>query len=305
MALDPQARKILQEAAGLPAISTLSVAEARKRNRDAALREKMGPAVAAVQTLDAHGVPVRFYRGTAAGNLPALVYFHGGGWVFNDLDTHDDVCRMIAHHSGWAVLSVDYRLAPEHKYPAAFDDAYSATVWAWDNAVSIGVDASKIAVGGDSAGGTLAAAVALRARNEKGPEIVFQALVYPITDYYAPGTPSYDEYADGYSLTREEMIWFWRHYLPDNANLDDGYLCPLRASDLRGLPPAYISTAEYDPLRDEGRRYADRLKAAGVGVSYHHYSDQMHGFVRQFPKIERGRMALIELADRLRLEVSG
>ena len=298
--LDPQAQKLLDQTAKLAPLVSLSPAEARKRSRDAALREPRGPAIAKVQDVNAGGVPSRLYHPVPGDLLPVLVYFHGGGWVFNDLDTHDNLCRMLAHHSGCAIVSVDYRLAPEHKYPAAFDDAYAATVWVSENASLISVDSSRLAVGGDSAGGTLAAAVALAARDRAAPRIAYQVLAYPITDHYSSSPQSYEEYAEGYSLGREGMIWFWNHYLQSGANLDDPYLCPLRARNLQGLPPALVLTAEYDPLRDEGRNLAQRLKAAGVNVEYRHYADQMHGFLRQYHSIDRGRTALIEMASRLR-----
>ena len=300
MPLGPQAQKLLDQSAALPPLYTLSPADARKRTREAALREPPGPAVAHVREIDAGGVPSRLYHPSPMETLPVFVYFHGGGWVFNDLDTHDGVCRTIAHHSGCVVISVGYRLAPEHKYPAARDDAYTATVWVHDNAASLGIDPSRIAVGGDSAGGTLATTVAMMSRDRGGPKILFQVLAYPITDYHTPPPPSYDEHANGYSLNREGMMWFWNLYLPEGTNLNDPYLCPLRATNLRHLPPALILTAEYDPLRDEGMRYALRLKDAGLEVVHRHYADQMHGFVRQFQSIDQGRAALIEISRRLR-----
>jgi acetyl esterase len=224
-------------------------------------------------------IPVRIYWGAQTAGLPILVYFHGGGWVIGDLDSHDGACRTLANKAGCIVVSVDYRLAPEHRFPAAVDDCYAATVWAAENAASLGGDALKLAVGGDSAGGNLAAVVALKAREQRGPAITHQLLVYPVTDFDF-STPSYSDNGDGYLLTKAGMEWFWNHYL---GELDgaDVYASPMRAKDLSGLPPATVLTAEYDPLRDEGERYAKRLQEAGVRTTLTRYDGQIHGFFTQ------------------------
>lgn len=306
MPLDPQAQEILQKAkaSGLPPVYTLPVDQARKRMRDAFISGTPPEPVKLVEDLRIpgpnNGLPLRVYHPNPDERLPVLVFFHGGGWTINDLDTHDAVCRKLANDAGSAVISVDYRLAPEYKYPFGLEDAYLATQWVEDNASVIKCDASRIAVGGDSSGGTMATGVSMLSRDRNGPNIIFQVLAYPVTDYYMPGTSSYVENATGYSLNRDFMIWFWTNYLPDGANLDDPYLCPLRANDLSKLPPALIMTGEYDPLRDEGRRYAERLREAGVKVDYKHYDDQMHGFIMQFRVIDRARIALEYIAASLR-----
>ena len=203
---------------------------------------------------------------TPEGNLPmgVLVYFHGGGWVLGDLESHDRVCRALANQAGCVVVSVDYRLAPEHVFPAGAEDCYAATKWVSENAASINADATRLAVGGDSAGGNLAAVVSMMARDRGGPAINFQLLLYPVTDC-ALDTPSQKEFAaDGFVLSRADMEWFWKNYADTVAEKNNPYACPLRAKDLKSLPPALVLTASHDPLRDEGERFAGRLIAAGV-----------------------------------------
>jgi acetyl esterase len=225
-------------------------------------------------------VPVRIYWPQTAppAPLPALVYFHGGGWVICDLDTHDPTCRAITNNVGCVVVSVDYRLAPEHKVPAAAEDAYTATHWAAGNATDLGVDATRIAVGGDSAGGNLTAAVALMARDRHAPELVFQLMVYPVTDIIAMDTPSYRDNGEGYFLTTAAMGWYRHQYLTDLSEASHPYASPLHADDLSGLPPALVITAELDPLRDEGEAYASRLRASGVPAVASRYDGVFHGF---------------------------
>jgi len=215
--------------------------------------------------------------------LPALLYFHGGGWVICDLDSHDPTCRAITNSVGCVVVSVDYRLAPEHKFPAAAEDAYAATLWVTANASDLGVDPARIAVGGDSAGGNLAAAVALMARDrralqQRAPQIMFQLMVYPVTDVTSLDTPSYRENAEGYFLTAASMDWYRHQYLTDLSEASHPYASPLQAPDLTGLPPALVLTAEHDPLRDEGEAYAARLRDAGVPASAVRYDGVFHGF---------------------------
>ncbi|MCL6516465.1 alpha/beta hydrolase [Alicyclobacillus sp.] len=206
-----------------------------------------------------------------------LVYFHGGGWVLGDLDTVDDTCRALCEACRRVVVSVDYRLAPEHRFPAAVDDALRAVRWVADHAEALGASPEGLVVAGDSAGGNLATVVALRARDEGGPAIAGQVLVYPITDHNFD-TPSYREHATGYSLTRAGMMWFFAQYLPRAEDADHPWVSPLRARDLSGLPPALVITAEHDPLRDEGERYAQRLEAAGVPVRLVRFDGMVHGF---------------------------
>jgi acetyl esterase len=243
-------------------------------------------------------IPVRIYTpAEASGELPALVWYHGGGWVIGTLDSADYACRMLTNASGCKVISVDYRLAPEHKFPAAVDDALAAHAWVSENGGEFGVDARRVAVGGDSAGGNLAAVVAQLTR-DAGRKPAFQALVYPVTDY-GVDTQSYQENGEGYLLTRDSMEWFYDHYVNDPAEADDPRLSPLRAEDLAGLPPALIITAEFDPLRDEGEAYASRLKEAGVPVTQRRYGGQIHGFFAN-PGIDDGREAVIEVGAALR-----
>ena len=224
-------------------------------------------------------VPVRIYSpaGVGSGLLPALVWFHGGGWVFGSLDSADFVCRGIANRAGCRVISVAYRLAPEAKFPAAVDDCFAVTKWISDNAADLHVDADRIAVGGDSCGGNLAAVVAQLARDQGGPSLAFQALVYPVTDH-SFDTPSYRDYGDGYFLTRDAMVWLWNHYLEEVGDGNSPLASPLRATTLAGLPPAIVITAEFDPLRDEAEAYAARLRADDVTVELVRYDSQIHGF---------------------------
>ncbi len=236
----------------------------------------------------------------ATGNLlPGFVFFHGGGFVIGDLDTHDDICRCLANGSGCRVVSVDYRLAPEHPFPAAVEDCVAATNWVAAHAAEVGVDPKRLAVGGDSAGGNLAAVVSQLARKD-GPQIVFQLLIYPVTQLGAPDTPSMRENAKGYFLEKDAMDWFTKLYAPDKAHRSDPRLSPLKAADLSGLPPAYVITAGFDPLRDEGRDYADKLDAAGVSVTYVNYPGMVHGFFSMRGLIPKAREAVAAAAAALR-----
>jgi acetyl esterase len=229
-----------------------------------------------------------------------LVYFHGGGGVVGNLETHDGLCRTLANQSGAMVVSVAYRLAPEHKYPAALNDCFAATRWVFDHAASIQGDPRRIAIGGDSAGGSLAAGVALMARDLGDPKPVFQLLFYPMTDYCDPGTESYKENGKGYLLTISDIRWFLHHYLPDDFQRDDAYLFPLQSRDLTDLPPALIMTAEYDPLRDEGEAFAKRLQESGVPVTYTCVNGMMHGFTVMSGRLKRGKSAIEEAALHLK-----
>jgi acetyl esterase len=305
MSLDPQARKIIDAtlALGLPPMEQMTPAEARDsmRARTAAL----GPVedVAGVQdhrmSVEGGDITVRCYTPAGRGPFPALVYFHGGGWVIGDVDTHDGICRSLANAAGCVVASVDYRLAPEHKYPVAAEDAFAATRWIAREAAGLGVDPRRLAVGGDSAGGNLAAAVTLMRRERGGPELLLQVLVYPVT-HHSDDTPSYREHADGYLLTRNAMRWFWDHYLEHSADGDEPYASPLLAQSLEELPPALVLTAEYDPLRDEGEAYARRLAQAGVPVTLTRYPGMIHGFIRMINLVDKARAARDEIAGALR-----
>ena len=247
-------------------------------------------------------LPLRIYtpRPMAEDELaPVLVFFHGGGWVLGDLDSHDVVCRHLAKDGDCIVVSVDYRLAPEHKFPAAIEDALAATEWVAANAASIHGDAGRLAVGGDSAGGNLAAVVCQLAKEQGGPPIRFQMLIYPAVDLTSE-FPSREEYGDGYFLTKKDMFWFAEHYLDGSENPHDPRLAPLRHPDLSGLPPALIVTAGFDPLQDEGVAYAEALAAAGVPVEHVHYDDMIHGFISMPGILEQGRQGLAQCATTLR-----
>jgi acetyl esterase len=222
-----------------------------------------------------------------------LVYFHGGGWVLGGLDTHDSVCRELAHGAGAIVVSVDYRLAPEHKFPAAADDCYAAVVWAAAHATEIGADPTRIAIAGDSAGGNLTCVIALQARDKDGPRLCFQLPVYPVTNH-SLDTPSYRENATGYLLETDSMAWFWGHYLATDADGEHPYASPLRAASLRGLPPALVITAEFDPLRDEGEAYAKRLETAGVPTQLRRFDGMIHGFFGMSAIMDKAKAAIAE-----------
>jgi acetyl esterase len=245
-------------------------------------------------------VPVRIYVPTdAPGPRPVLVYFHGGGWVIGDVETHDSTVRAVAAASGVTVVSVDYRLAPEHPFPAPLDDCCAAVRWVVDNAEALDVDPARLAVGGDSAGGNLAAVAAVRMR-DAGIPVAFQLLVYPVTDG-TMGSASYAENAEGYFLTRDSMDWFWGHYVGDGDRTHP-HVSPVHAPDesLAGLPPALIITAEFDPLRDEGEAYAARLQAAGVPVTTTRYDGVIHGFFSMGDMIPEGKAAVDEAGEALR-----
>jgi acetyl esterase len=306
MTLDPQAQAILDKAkaAGLPPVYLLPVSQARARMEEAFKNPDPPEDLHSVTELlipgPIRGLVLRRYRPTAETGLGCFVFIHGGGWTVNSINTHDAVCRSLAKLANCIVLSVDHRMSPEFKYPAALNDTYAALQWALNNGSRHGWDERRIAIGGDSSGGTLATTAALLNRDRGGPQLAYQVLIYPVTDYYLPGTASYVENAVGYSLSRDFMIWFWQNYLPDNTDFNDPYLCPLRAGDLSDLPPALILTAEYDPLRDEGRSYAQTLSAAGVPVELWHHDTQMHGFIMQTRTIDKAREALEKIGSRLR-----
>ena len=283
MAVDPQVRELLDglDAAGGPRYIEMSAVDGREWFAN--LRRPSELPIGHVEDRTIPGpagkLPVRLYTpvGATADVLPALVFFHGGGWVIGDLESHDPVCRALANASGCKVIAVDYRLAPEHPWPAAPDDCFAAVKWVVEHAESIGVEGQRIAVGGDSAGGNLAAAVTLRARAAHAPHISFQLLIYPALDA-GMGSASTQENAEGYFLEKAGMGWFYGHYIPAGTDVRIPDISPLYAGDLAGLPDAHVVTAGYDPLRDEGHDYAGKLKAAGVAVSYANYPGVVHGF---------------------------
>jgi acetyl esterase len=277
--INPQAQFLLdgKAAAGVPPFWELTPEQARAVVTASNETIGPGPAVESVRDIlipgQAGGIPARVYS-PVPGAPGVVVYYHGGGWVVGSVDEWDASVRALAVASGCDVVSVDYRLAPEHVFPAAADDAYDALVWA----ARTQADGRPLVVAGDSAGGNLATVTALRARDLGGPPLALQVLVYPVTDHDLD-RPSYHEY-DGaeFIVNRGDMVWYWDHYVPDPAVRGNPYASPLRAAELSGLPPAYLVTAEHDPLRDEGFAYADRLRAARVPVEHRHYESQIHGF---------------------------
>jgi acetyl esterase len=301
MPLDPDAETLLgmMRAAGRPPMETLSPDEAREAFKAGRAVTQPDPQdVAEVRDLSCPGphgaIPLRTYRpiGTSAHEvLPALVYYHGGGWLLGDLDSHDVACRHYANAVRCRVVSVDYRMAPEYKFPAAVDDCAAATGWVIAQSEALGIDRRRVAVGGDSAGGNLAAVMALMARDGDLPPLAFQLLVYPATDM-GMTHESYQRVTEGVPLTAKTMDWFIDHYLHGPNDRRDWRASPLRAADLSGTAPALVLTASYDPLCDEGVAYAERLEREGVRVMHLHFSDQLHGFVGQGRIIRAGAMAL-------------
>jgi len=302
--LDPDASAVFKafQEAGRPPYETLTPREAREFYlAGRVITNPEPPELKSVAPLSipspAGSIPARVYtplKLRAAGGLaPCLVFFHGGGWVIGDLDSHDVACRKLAHEGELIVISVDYRLAPEHKFPAAVDDAIDATKWIAGNAKSLGIDVSRLMVGGDSAGGNLAAVVALSARDGNGPPIAGQVLIYPATDF-AMTHGSHREPETSILLTHSVIRWFRDHYL-GSADGSDWRASPARASTLAGLPPAYVLTAGADPLRDEGEEYARRLKKAGVAVTYRHFPGQFHGFFTMGKLLHQANIAASEI----------
>jgi acetyl esterase/lipase len=288
---------------GLPPIDRISPAEARRQYRETRARLRPPPPeLPEVRNLAANGVPgpipLRLYR-PADGMLPAFVFFHGGGWVVGDLDTHDVVCRQIAHDAGAVVVAVDYRLAPEYRFPAAVDDAWSATTWIAAHAADLGIDAKRIGVGGDSAGAGLAAVVALMARDSRRLRLALQVLVYPVVDLRAESA-SYSKYAEGFLLTRAAMQWYIAQYAPTLDARDDWRASPLRAPWVHSVAPALIVTAGLDPLLDEGEAYARRLKGARVPVEYHVLDGMIHGFLTMGGKVDAANRTVSIIADALK-----
>ena len=301
--IDSEARAYLDYmlSLGLPPLAQQGATEARRLNR---LRVPMlaGEIAEIVSVEDGvipglgGPIPFRRYSNTPDQALPALLYLHGGGWVVGDLDSHDSTCRAIARRAGCAVVSLDYRLAPEHRFPAAVDDAWAALTWLAERE-------RRIAVGGDSSGGNLAAVVARRARERGGPAVAAQVLIYPVIDCDMQ-TPSYQSAATGYGLTRDSMRWYWDQYLPDESARTTPDASPLRARDLSGLPPALILTCELDPLASEGVAYVTALKDAGVRVEHIHEPDMIHGYIRMAGVISRARKSWDDIAGFLRRELA-
>jgi acetyl esterase len=299
--LDPDAAAVYKafQEAGRPPYETVTPVEARELYlKGRAVTNPEPPELLSAKPLSIpapHGaIPGRIYMPKslrkADGLAPCLVFFHGGGWVIGDLDSHDVVCRKLADEGELIVISVDYRLAPEHKFPAAVDDAIAATNWIAEHAKQLGIDASRLTVGGDSAGGNLAAVVSIAARDGNGPKIAGQVLIYPATDF-GMAHPSHSEPETSILLTHSVIRWFRDHYLNGAADVDDWRASPARAKTLAGLPPAYVLTAGADPLRDEGDEYAHRLKEAGVPVTHRHFPGQFHGFFTMGKLLQQANVA--------------
>ena len=305
MSLDPQTQFVLAQlaAAGAPPLEALSPEQAR-----AAFTLPQGETepVGKVEDRTISGpeadIPVRVYypKDAKANNNPALVFYHGGGWVVGNIDSHDNICRALTNLANCVTVSVDYRLAPEHKFPAAVVDSYAAVQYVYDHAEDFQIDRSRIAVGGDSAGGNLAAVVANLAKEKNTPSICFQLLLYPSTNLGGEPTASMKENAEGYFLTKGTMEWFRDCYLNSEQDKLNPQLSPYLYEDLNGLPPALVITAEYDPLRDEGEDYAKKLAQAGVEVDAVRYDGTIHGFISMAVVIDQGKAALIKSGDALR-----
>ncbi|MQA86399.1 MAG: alpha/beta hydrolase fold domain-containing protein [Streptosporangiales bacterium] len=307
MPLNPQAEALLKqfEEQGLPPFDQMSVPQAR--DVAMAFRDLQGEPQPVGEVRDllipgpAGKLPARAYIPAGEGPLPVLVYFHGGGWVIGNVEVVDRPCRALANATGCVVVSVEYRLSPETKFPGPAEDCYAAARWVAEHADELGADPGRVGVAGDSAGGNLAAVVSLMARDRGGPSLGFQLLIYPVTAPAAGTTfPSYRENAEGYLLTRADMEWFWEHYLAAEDDAKNPYAAPLHADNLADLPRALVVTCGFDPLRDEGAAYAERLREAGVPVTAARYDDMIHGFLWMGGVLDRSQDLLQEIAREVR-----
>jgi acetyl esterase len=306
VSIDPEAQAYLEASAalGLPSLAEQGAATARQATveRAPSLAGDLEP-VQRVEDRTIPGpaglIPIRLYAPETASPLPVLAYFHGGGWVTGDLDTHESTCRGLANRAGCMVVAVDFRCAPEHRFPAALDDCWAMVEWLGQNGAELGADPSRIAVGGDSAGGNLAAAVALRARDRGGPALAAQLLIYPVIDFDLE-TGSYRARAIGFGLTRDSMKWYWEQYLGAAGDGFSPEASPIRAAVHAGLPPALLITCELDPLRDEGTAYARKLAASGVRVEHLDEPGMIHGYFRMAGVISRARKSWDDCAKFLR-----
>ncbi len=304
MPLDPQVKLVLDNLpADLLDVSSTTPLELRKLYEGRTQTPFPAEPVAAVRERSVPGpdgeVPVRIYTPDGDGPHPGIVFFHGGGWVIGNLDTHDGTVRKLANAAGCTIVSVDYRLAPENRFPAAAEDCYAATRWVAETCSDLGIAPGRLAVAGDSAGGNLASVVALMARDRAGPELGFQLLLYPMIDCDFD-RPSYLDNAEGYMLTRDVVRWFWDQYVPDPAERRNPYVNPLAAPSLVELPPALVLTAEYDPLRDEGEAYAERLRSEGGDVTCTRYDGVIHGFFSFADFLDKGKEAVKQAGDAVR-----
>ena len=303
MPLDPQAKFSLEQrkAAGVPGQHEVSPEEAR-RMQEAAPR-KPGPEIGSTQDKEipgTHGpIPIRIYTPEGTGPFPITMWFHGGGWVIGNIETNDSTCRALAKSASSIIISVDYKLAPEHKFPIPFDDCYEATCWAITNAESFNGDSSNLAVAGASAGGNLATAVSLKARDQNGPVIKQQTLVYPVTDYDF-SYESYSECKEGYGLEYATMVYFWNSYLSTEQDQENPYAVPMKAGNLSNLPPAFVLTVEFDPLRDEGEAYANALKQSNVPTKLTRYDGMIHAFFNAGIPFDQTWDAIAEVCEELK-----
>ncbi|MFL5663762.1 MAG: alpha/beta hydrolase [Ktedonobacteraceae bacterium] len=303
MPLHPQAQALLAQMKQMGFVYSpeLTVDRAREVLRMMIAMRGTPELVAAVEDRlipgPAGDIPIRIYTQRGSGPFPVLVFFHTGGWQVGNLDSQDPLCRRLTNLVGCIVVSVDYRLAPEHPFPARLEDSYAATQWVASHASEFQGDTARIAVSGDSSGANFAAVIALMARDRGGPKIAFQLMMFPSTDFRL-NTPSMEECGEGYNVTRPTMVWIRNNYLPNQEDWTNPLASPFLASDLSGLPPALIITAEYDPLRDEGEAYGERLKEAGVSVKVSRYDGMIHDFPDLFE--EPGKQALVEIASALR-----
>ncbi|MDG2382137.1 MAG: alpha/beta hydrolase [Pirellulaceae bacterium] len=303
MALHPQSQAFINWSAAqdLPSWGQISPDESRRIFAGLTNLFGVGPQLPHVFDYEiGDRIPVRVYQCSTSELRPVIMYFHGGGWVLGNLDTHDALCRRIASASHCHVVAVDYRLAPEYPFPAAIDDSYEATEYVENHSEIFRLRPGSLAVAGDSAGGNLAAAVCLKARDEQGPKISLQLLIYPIVDHSFE-TSSYRDFADGFGLTRNTMKWFFRQYVPHQIPAENAYLAPARATSLRDLPDAHIITAEYDVLRDEGESYADKLANAGVRSTLQRYDGMLHGFIHFNNAYEDGLRGIADLSSVVRV----
>ena len=304
---DPQTEALLKRLAekGAPPVTELTPVEARAA-RNPLFVELGGPPeeVADVwnQSIPGPGgeLPIRIYTPQGSGEFPVLVYFHGGGWVIGNLDTHDCLCRALANAASCIVVAVDYRLSPENKFPAPLEDGYAATRWVAEHAGEFQGDSTRIAVGGDSAGGNMATAVCLMAREKGGPSLTHQLLIYPVVDLFSMDTASYRDHGEGYLLTAAGMFYYRNHYLPNREDGKNPYASPLLENDLRGLPPATVVIPRLDILADEGTAYAERLKEAGVPVTCLTYDQMIHAFLNCLGEVEMARKAVSEMGALLK-----
>lgn len=307
MTLNPQILALLDAMSDLPPIDFQSVTPDEMRAAVMPMPCESPPVVASVRDimlpLPGRDIAARLYVPAGAGAEPPLIlYYHGGGWVIGSIETHDHLCRALARESGAAVLSLDYRLAPETPFPGPLDDCYEALCWVEANASELGIDARRLAVAGDSAGGNLATAVAIRARDEKGPTLRHQLLIYPVTDANFETTSYRENGGDGAFLSTAMMRWFWQHYIGNLAEVST-LAAPLRHTNLSGLPPATILVAQYDPLHDEGLAYGEALRADGVSVESEDAAGMIHGFLTMLEAVPDGYPYLVRATARLRAEL--